>query len=111
MRKRAREEQALEAIFKKECKMEKGYSLFIDGLPWEMTWDWLLHIFSGEGEVSNVYVSKKRRRFNDSRFGFVRYKKLEEVMRAARNMNRARVRGRKLIVSFAKYDKQGMFHS
>ena len=88
---------------------KKVYSLFIDGLPWKITWDWLLDIFRGEGEVLDVYVSKKRRRFNGSRFGFVRYKNLEKAMKAARNLNGARLRGRRLKVSLAKYDKRGVF--
>ena len=90
---------------------EKVYSLFIDGLLWEMTWDWLLDIFRGEGEVSDVYVSRKRRQFNGGMFGFVRYKNLEEAMRAARNLNGARIGGRRIKVSLAKYDRRGVFRS
>ena len=85
--------------------MEGIYSLFVDGLPWEMTWGWLKEIFRREGEVFDVYVSKKTRQFNSSKFGFVRYKKLEEARRAVRNMDGAMIKGRKLKVFFAKYDK------
>ena len=66
---------------------DEAFSLFIDGLPWEMNWSWLLQIFIGEGEVSDVYVSHKRRRFNNSKFGFVRFKKLEEATNAVNNLN------------------------
>ena len=80
--------------------MEGIYSLFVDGLPWEMTWGWLKEIFRREGEVFDVYVSKKTRQFNSSKFGFVRYKKLEEARRAVRNMDGAMIKGRKLKVFF-----------
>ena len=55
------------------------FSLFIDRLPIEMSWDWLLQIFRGEKEVTNVYVSQKRRSTHNYRFGFVRFRKLEEA--------------------------------
>ena len=95
------------------------FSLFIDGLPKEMTRDWLLHIFRGEGVVSNVYifweegvvsdvyVSSKRRRFHDYRFGFVRFELLVDAKKAVRNLDGAKIRGYRLQVSFAMYDKNG----
>ena len=89
-------------------RMKDAYSLFINGLPLEMTWDWLMQIFRGEGEVTDVYVSQKRRRFNNYRFGFVRFKKLEEARNVVKNLNGARIRGRRIKVSFVKYDKNGM---
>ena len=83
-------------------------SLFIDGLPREMTWDWLEQIFRGEGEISNVFISHKRRSKSDDRFGFVRFKRLEEAERAIRNLNGIKIRDNYIKVSFAKYDKRGM---
>ena len=85
----------------------EAFSLFIDGLPVEMTRDWLLQIFRGEGEVIDVYVSQKRRHNNNCRFGFVRFKKLKDARNAIRNLNGAMCRGQNLKVSFAKYDKNG----
>ena len=90
-----------------EVNMVNSVSLFVDGLPWEMSWDWLMQIFSGEGEIIDVFVSKKRRRFSGSCFGFVQFKKVEEAMSAIRNLDGTRIRGRSIKVSFAKYDKQG----
>ena len=83
-------------------------SLFIDGLPLDMTWDWLLQIFRGEEEVTDVYVSYKRQRNNETCFGFVRFKKMEEAKNVVRNLNGIKIRGKILKVSFAKYDKKGM---
>ena len=56
-----------------------------------------------------MYMShKKRRHFNDSRFGFVRFKTMEEAMNATKNLNGVRLRGRRLKASIAKYNKKGV---
>ena len=72
----------------------EDWTLFIDGLPMQMTWDWLLQNFRGEGEVIDVFVSQKRRRNNEWRFGFVHFKKLEDARNAIRNLNGVMIRGR-----------------
>ena len=84
-----------------------AFSLFVDGLPLEMSWDWLQQIFRGEGDIIDVYVSKKIRRRSDCRFGFVRFRKLEEAKMAVRNLNGVMIREKIMRVSFAKYDKNG----
>ena len=86
-------------------------SLFIDGLPWEMNWSWLMQIFREEGELSNVYVSHKRRHFNNSKFGFVRFKKLEEATNAINKLNCLWIRGRRVMVLFAKYGTKRVFQN
>ena len=91
----------------REILRKEAVTLFIDGLPMEMTWDWLLQIFKGEGEIIDVYVSQKRRRNNDCQFGFVRFKKLDEARKAIKNLNGVKIREKSLKVSFAKYDKEG----
>ena len=40
-----------------ESYSQEVYTLFIDGLPMEMTWNWLLQIFKREGEVNDIFVS------------------------------------------------------
>ena len=84
-----------------------GHTLFVDGLPMEMTWEWLLQIFRGEGEVVDVFVLQRWRQNSIGRFGFVRFKKLEEARNAVRNWNGIIIRGMGLKVSFAIYDKDG----
>ena len=81
------------------------YTLFIDDLHWEMSWGWMKQIFRGEGEVIDVYISQKRRRYSNGKFGFIRFKELEEALNAIRNLDGARIRGRRIKVSFAKYGK------
>ena len=93
---------------RERSETDASVSLFVDGLPRDMSWDWLMQIFSGEGEIIDVFVSKKIRRFSGSRFAFVRFKKVEEALSAIRNLDGIRIRGRSIKVSFAKYDKQGM---
>ena len=83
------------------------WTLFIDDLPTEMTWDWLLQIFRAEGEVVDVFVSQRRRLKSNRRFGFVRFKNLEEARNAVKNLNGVKIRGRSINVSFAKYKKDG----
>ena len=82
-------------------------SLFIDGLPMEMTWRWLLHIFREVGVVLDVYVSQKRRNNHACRFGFVRFEKVEEASKAIKVLDGVKIRGKIMKVSFAKYDKDG----
>ena len=83
------------------------WSLFVDGLPLEMTWDGLLQIFRGEGEILEAFVSQKMSHKCDCRFGFVRFKRLDEARSAVRNLDGVKIRGKTMKVSFAKYDKDG----
>ena len=89
-------------------RRRKAYSLFIDELSMKMTWDWLLQIFRGEGEIIDVYVSRKRRSKNNCRFGFVHFKKSEEAKQAIRNLDGVKIKDKIMKVSFARYDKSGM---
>ena len=90
--------------------LREAISLFIDGLPTEMTWDWLIQIFRGEGEVTNIFVSQKKRSNYDCCFGFVCFKELEEAKKAVRNLNGVEIREKTMKVSFAKYDKNGLLY-
>ena len=74
----------------------------------EMSWDWLLQIFRGVGEVVDVYVSHKRRIRNGCKFSFVRFKKIKEAKNAIRDLDGVKVRDRCMKVSFAKYNKKGL---
>ena len=85
--------------------MRDAVSLFVDGLPLEMSWDWLQQIFRGEGNIIDVYGSKKKRSRRDCRF--VRFRKLEEAKMAVRNLNGVMIREKIMKASFAKYDKNG----
>lgn len=43
-----------------------------------------------------MYVSYKRQRNNDYRFGFIRFKKMEEARNSVRNLNAVKIRGNSL---------------
>ena len=84
---------------------DEAFSLFVDGLPLEMSWDWLLQVFRGIGEICDVFVSHKIRRNKECRFGFVRFKYLEDARKAIRNLNGTRIRDKMMMISFAKYGR------
>ena len=84
---------------------DDAFSLFVDGLPLEMSWDWLLQVFRGIGEICDVFVSHKIRRNKECRFGFVRFKYLEDARKAIRNLNGTRIRDKTMMISFAKYGR------
>ena len=70
-----------------------------------------MQIFRGVGEVFDIYISQKRRGFNCSKFGFVRFKRLDEATNTINNMNGAKIRGRRIKVAFAKYGKKDLFRN
>ena len=82
-------------------------TLFIDNLPKDMTRDWLLQLFEFEGKVADVYLSRKQRRGHKSPFGFVRYRRKVETLRAIKNLNGMIVRNCKIEVTMAKFDRKG----
>ena len=90
-----------------KMRLGDAVSLFIDGLPKEMTWRWLLHIFREVGVVSDVCVSQKKRISHACRLGFVRFEKVEEARKAIRLLDGVKIKGMTMKVSFAKYDKNG----
>ena len=96
--------------FLKQMGVRDAVSLFIDGFPMEMTCDWLLQIFKGEGEVTDVFVSQKKRENYYCRFGFVRFKELEKGKKAVRNLNGVKIMEKTVKVYFAKYDKSGLLY-
>ena len=55
----------------------------------------------------DMFVSHKRWKNSDSRFGLVCYKRKEEALEAVKNLNGIKKKGRVLEVSVAKYDRNG----
>ena len=54
-----------------------------------------------------MFVSHKRQKNSNCRFGFVHFKKLDEAKKAVKNLNEVKIRDNFLKVSFAKYEKKG----
>ncbi|CAO2840861.1 unnamed protein product [Amaranthus hypochondriacus] len=86
-------------------------TLFVDGLPQGISSEWLWDMFSQYGRVVDVYVSRKRRTTTVAPFGFVRFKVRKSAVEAMENLNGEFVKGKKMYVSMAKYEKGGHFGS
>ncbi|CAO2827764.1 unnamed protein product [Amaranthus hypochondriacus] len=82
-------------------------TLFLDHLPRGISREWVYDIFSDCGKVDDTYISKKVRMNTSDGFGFVRYRKMEDARRAVEKFNGHTIKGLKLSVSFARYDKNG----
>ncbi|KAI7994350.1 hypothetical protein LOK49_LG11G01162 [Camellia lanceoleosa] len=65
----------------------KCFSIFIDNLPEQMCSWWLRRVFNRCGTIVDAFIPFKRRRFSNSKFGFVRYLKEEEANEAIRSFN------------------------
>lgn len=75
----------------------------MDNLPRGMDNDWLRQIFKHYGLIVDAFVFKKNRINKDAAFGFVRFAKEGEAIEATKVNNGLVVRGRRIIVSWAKY--------
>ena len=69
---------------------------------------WLRVLFSLEGSVVDVFISRKVRKHSKAACGFVRFQRREEVMAAMRNLDGFLVKGNRILVSLAKYNRDGM---
>ncbi|CAO2838005.1 unnamed protein product [Amaranthus hypochondriacus] len=91
--------------------IHSGYgvvSLFVDGISRAITLQQLRRLFEKEGDVADVYISGKRRKNRVDSFGFVRYYNQHDANRAIKNLNESIFKGGKLLVSMAKYEREGL---
>lgn len=83
----------------------------MDHLPKGISNEWLWDCFAGCGKVIDVYISKKQRPSCKDTFGFVRFDRRAEAEEAINKMDGVVVKGLKLHVTMAKYNKAGQpFH-
>ena len=82
---------------------ETTFSVFVDNLPGSMTLDWLRQMFEFEGKISDIYMSRRRRRMSNAPFAFVRFYQKGEAERAIKNLHGLVIRGHKLRANEAKY--------
>ena len=75
----------------------------MDNIPTEMDKRWLKQLFGYEGQITDMYISRKQRRTNSNTFVFVRFVKEEAAQRAMQKMDGMEIRGCKLAVSLAKF--------
>uniref|UniRef100_A0A7C9D911 RRM domain-containing protein n=1 Tax=Opuntia streptacantha TaxID=393608 RepID=A0A7C9D911_OPUST len=87
-------------------EQRREFSVFVDNLPHELDRFGLKGIFQRAGSVSDVYIPQRRSRRNPTRFGFVRFWSKGDAIKSIHMLNNATVRGRKILVSMARYGKR-----
>ena len=80
----------------------------MDYIPLDTTINALRKIFENEGRVNDIFISRKARKFRREAFSFVRYYNLQDAKNAVRNLDGFEVKGMRLSVSMAKYNKGGV---
>ncbi|CAO2834640.1 unnamed protein product [Amaranthus hypochondriacus] len=84
---------------------KNGTTLFIDGLPQGISKEWLWDVFAEHGGVNDIFISRKRRPANSNAFGFVRFNKSEDARVAIEKLNGRIIKGKKMAVTIAKYNR------
>lgn len=74
-------------------------NIYVGNLPWSMTDDDLLNLFTQFGQVSSAKVLKDKVSGRSKGFGFVEMESDEEAQAAIDNLNESEVSGRKLVVN------------
>lgn len=82
-------------------------SLFVDNITIAASNEDLRQLFTTVGVVVDVYISRKRRKNNNLRFAFVRYRKEEEGRRAIKEFDGKQLHDHPIRVSWARYGKGG----
>ena len=72
-----------------------------------MTPSWLRTIFERQGRVDDVFISRKPRKFSKDAFGFVKFRSLQDARRAIKILDGFELRGKRLRVWMARYQKGG----
>ncbi|KAK8598053.1 hypothetical protein V6N13_095445 [Hibiscus sabdariffa] len=86
---------------------KEGVSLFIFNLPEKLHWKGLWVLFSYHGDVLDAFISRKRSK-GGQRFGFVRYKSLEDALRAQQRLDGFHIYGSRVRVHLARLDSNGL---
>lgn len=78
-------------------------SVFVDNLPYEMDSVWLRQLFRPFGDVTDVYIPKKKSSSFHTKLEFVRFKSREEANRAVQELDGLRIRDFPIQVNLARY--------
>lgn len=81
------------------------FSIYVDNLPLSVTNAWLWKLITNEGNMVDVFVSRKKRLNMNYLFGFVRFSREEEARYAIRRNNGLEVKGHRSMVTMSKYTK------
>ncbi|MED6167585.1 hypothetical protein PIB30_004397 [Stylosanthes scabra] len=85
---------------------KRSFSVFVDNFSQRMTLHWLWEIFTKEGHVVDVYLSRKIRKNSILRFAFVRYQFKNHAQRAIDNLNGLNIDNIPISVAEAKKKKE-----
>lgn len=77
-------------------------TVYVANLPWRTTEDDLLVLFEGLGAVLDVRIIQDPATGRSRGYGFVELADAEHAARAVENLNGAKLRGRPLVVGFAR---------
>ena len=93
----------------REFKSERGreFSVFVHNLPWKLDHYGLKGIFQRAGRVCDTYIPARKGRLGPGKYGFVRFRKVEEAVRSIQLFHGATIRGHRLLVARAR-PKQGI---
>ncbi|KAL9681812.1 hypothetical protein QQ045_013600 [Rhodiola kirilowii] len=76
------------------------FSLFVDNIPINKDSRWLKALFDKDGQTMDCFLGKERIA-SRSRFGFIRYRTMEEARAAIRRWNGTMVESKRLVVMLA----------
>ena len=85
----------------------KIFTLFVDNIPHGLARTTVRRMFERCGEVVDLFISAKTRKYTKACFGFVRYGSLAEASKAITELNDFTIQGKNLQVALAKYEKDG----
>ena len=84
---------------------ENSFSVFVDNLPLSMTASWLGQIFRYEGDIIDVFLSRKKRSTTRNPFAFVRFSNKRDAIEASKNLNGMVIRGCSISVQKARFGR------
>lgn len=82
--------------------MQDDKKLYVGNLPYTVTTQDLLKIFSEAGEVQEAIVISDKFSGRSKGFGFVTFANAEDAKKAVDSMNEKDVEGRKIVVNVAR---------
>uniref|UniRef100_A0A7C9DJ67 RRM domain-containing protein n=1 Tax=Opuntia streptacantha TaxID=393608 RepID=A0A7C9DJ67_OPUST len=88
----------------------KELTVFVSNLPQNLDRYGLRGIFQKAGMISDTYMPFRRSKATKARFGFVRFRRQDEASRSVVMFNNAVIRGSKISVCKAKYEKPRRTH-
>ncbi|KAK8681324.1 hypothetical protein V6N13_053728 [Hibiscus sabdariffa] len=78
------------------------YTLYVENIPQAMQWKGLWHAFERDGDVIEAYIARKLS-ISGRKFGFVRFKSIDDATRAIDRLNGFTLYGFRFLVFEAKF--------